>query len=241
MHTKKVMIVVLLLFAVVSLISLSIFIFDDPGDTTIHNEYMVTNDSNVYQTRDISIYQYLQKAKKDVSNIPVTQNVTIGVGQVSADSNDIWSLIQKYSTKYSLDPLAVAAICSQESNFGKDLSTSHAGAEGLMQVVAKNPPKQLKEWGRWDSDMTMDLQNNDNNMNVACAYLKGGMDYFVIPSNKQGDVGALAAGYNSWWASTIRNNPPYLHGNTENTNYYNQVRTRYEAYKTGALKIGEKY
>lgn len=196
-------------------------------------------DVYTYDTKPYSINMNIQTEVKEASASTKGLEVEQTTTNVNATNTDIWSLIQKYSTQYSLDPLGVAAICAQETSFGQNMSTSNAGAQGLMQIKpTSGPVQQLKEWGRWESSMTNNLADNDNNMHIACAYLKGGMDYFVIPAGKQNDFGALAAGYNSWWASTIKNDPPYLHNNTENKNYYYECNQRYADYKSGKKQVG---
>lgn len=199
------------------------------------------NDVYCYTETPYKMNVNIQQEVKDASTTTVGVDGTTqdNLGSLTATSSDIWGLVKKYSDLNSLDPLTVAAMCAQETGFGTNMSVSSAGAQGLMQIKPTGGPvKQLHQWGRWTSDMTTDLNDNENNMKVACAYLKGGMDYFVKPSGKQNDPGALAAGYNSWWPSTINNNPPYLHSSTENKNYYYEVNQRYQDYKNGIKQIG---
>lgn len=158
-------------------------------------------------------------------------------------TKQLWELLKKYAKRYDTDAVFLAVICSQESDFGNYPGTyNRDGYVGVMQIKESGdgPKKELKEKGLWESDMTEDVMDDENNINIAAKYLKYGYDRFIKGTKHENDIGAWAAGFNSWWVTTLKYNPPYIHGNTENKNYYYQTKQRYKDYLSGAKKIGDK-
>lgn len=196
--------------------------------------------------QDSSLQNRIKELTSSTEGIQVTSSTSNGNTNVELSSEsiaDLWGLIQKNAKAYNEDPLFIAAIVSQESDFGKDAGMSGGGALGVIQIKMNDGPiQQLKQVGLWESTMTTDMKDPDMNLHVACCYLKYGYDKFVVPAGYGDDYGAWAAGYNGWWPSTLKYKPPCYPKNvsSENWNYYHQVADRYEQYKSGAKKVGEK-
>lgn len=226
---------------IVLFITILLFLFFTPGgeyNDTVYNKTQMF-EYNKITSKGIVTKEDANKTVSDLSGISGTD----GESTVNSLACPYGDLIVKNSTKHKLDPLLIAAIVSQESDFGRDAGMSSGGALGLIQVkVSDGPIQQLKQVGLWDSDMTENMEDPDNNLNVACKYIRYGYDYFVVPAGYGSDYGALAAGYNGWWPRTLKYNPPCYPKSvsSENWNYYHQVAARYEAYKNGSLKVGEK-
>lgn len=164
---------------------------------------------------------------------------TVGTDRV----NELWNMIKKYSKRYNTDAVFVAVICAQESDFGMYPGTyDRDGYVGVMQLKesGQGPKQELKQQGLWESDMTEDVLNDDNSINIATKYLKYGYDRFVVNTKYKDDIGAWAAGYNLWWVTTMKYDPPFKPGDKENTNYYYQTKQRYSDYISGVKKIGQK-
>ena len=203
------------------------------NEYTLFNSYAVSNNENQ------NLQGNLKLTLSNSLNVPGVDGVSSG----EALACPYGDLIVKWADTYNLDSLLVASIVAQESNFGEDAGMSGGGALGIIQIkINDGPIQQLKQVGLWEETMSEDMTDPDANLHVACCYLKYGYDTFVVPAGYKDDVGALAAGYNGWWPSTLKYNPPCYPQNKskENWNYYHQVKQRYNDYVSGAKKVGEK-
>lgn len=231
------------IIAILVAVLLQIFLKDSGGEAI--NEYTVYKNST---TNKLVNYKIKEDVKAAVTSTEGLTTAGSSDSYTVADGgkiNEVWTIIKKYSEQYQVDPLFLATICSLESDFGMYAPAYVAdGYDGLMQLGVQ-PITQLKEWGTWEpNSMTMDRMDDDNNIHIATVYLKGGYEHFVKGSKYKDDIGAWAAGYNSWWDSTIRKDPPYLANSgskdpLENKRYYEMAKLVYNAYKTGSRKIGE--
>lgn len=153
-----------------------------------------------------------------------TSNVSAGNYSVydQGDAQEIWNKIASISAEEGVDPLLVAAMCEQESDFGRNRSVSSAGAVGLMQFLPET----------WKGEhMEGDPNNDDDAIRGACKYIKTIIG--VIGTDNPADVGAAY------------NQGPYgykEHGNKPSTGeskkYYAMVGERYAAYANGSRPIG---
>lgn len=221
-------------------ILLSIFMFSFVYSKTEIDNYSIYDSIDFYQVGASNVYKMQAVTQQDVQEVE-TSVVGVSGSTVDALNCPYGDLIVKWAKNYNEDPLFIASIVAQESDFGKDAGMSSGGALGIIQIkIQGGPIQELKQRGLWESSMSEDMTDPDSNLHVACCYLKYGMDRFVQPAGYADDYGAWAAGYNGWWPTSLKGNPPYIHGSKENRNYYYQVKQRYEAYKSGALEVGKK-
>lgn len=88
------------------------------------------------------------------------------------EKEKIFKSIIKYSKKYEISPLLIAAIISKESNFKKDLIQPSSKCVGLMQVNKKYHLEKLKILNIKNEDLT----NIDENINLGVFILKEHID-----------------------------------------------------------------
>lgn len=232
-----------LIYAIIAMLLITVillFINTPTSDVDGLNDFTLYRNTSVNGTINYTLKEAVKETTQSTTGLNTGSSSSTSNLSSTDDTQEVWELIKKYASEYNVDPVFLAVICAQESTFGKDKGTSTAGAQGLMQLkTTEGPIQELKQQNLWESSMTLDLQDDDNNMHIATVYLKYGYDRFVKPQGKENDIGAWAAGYNSWWDTTIWLDPPHLSG-TENTNYYNQTKQRYADYVAGVKKIGEK-
>lgn len=210
------------------------------------NEYSVYQTSSTNKLVNYKLKEDVKEASQSTNGLQVdSENSSSSSYQVDGGEGraEVWECLQKWAKAYDTDPVFTATICSLESDFGRDLSTSYANARGYMQITP-DPPNQMKQVGIWESDMTMDFHDMENNIRVCTRYLKYGYDTFVVPRGLKDDIGAWAAGYNGWWDKTTKLNPPYYSYSSkadpnENKRYYYMAKLVYDSYISGAKKIGE--
>jgi len=94
-------------------------------------------------------------------------------------------LIIKYSRQYAVEPSLAAAIIYTESHFNAD-ATSHAGAQGLMQVM---PATGAGIAGRLGEPFG-DLYDPDTSIRYGVSYIRSLIDAYNL------DVDAALAAYN---------------------------------------------
>lgn len=94
-------------------------------------------------------------------------------------------LIVKYSKQYDIDPALIAGIIYSESRFNPSAS-SHAGAQGLMQVMPATGQGIAKRIG----EPFGDLFNPETSIRYGTYYIKSLIDKY------NGDVDAGLAAYN---------------------------------------------
>ncbi len=106
-------------------------------------------------------------------------------------------LIRKWSRRYRLDPLLVAALIRQESAFAPQ-AVSSAGAVGLMQLLPKTAKRLASE--RRQRFRLSRLTDPDYNLDFGCYYLAQLIKMFNAPRWELPWRGALElalAGYNA--------------------------------------------
>ncbi|RQD64533.1 MAG: lytic transglycosylase domain-containing protein [Desulfonatronovibrio sp. MSAO_Bac4] len=118
-------------------------------------------------------------------------------------SQDIVQLTHRYGRLYSIDPVLIQAMIQVESNFNP-VAVSHAGAEGLMQIM----PETQKDLG-----LTTPFDPRDN--------IEAGTRYFRYLIDRFGDVSLALAAYNAGPGRVERYNgiPPFR----ETQNYVRKV------------------
>ena len=138
------------------------------------------------------------------------------------DAQVIWEKIQSISAEEGVDPLLVAAMCEQESDFGRDRSTSYAGAVGLMQFLPSTWSDVYPQGSPYD---------DDDAIRASCIYIKEIIS--VIGTDNPADVGAA---YNQGpYGYKKAGNAP---STGESRKYYQMVGERYTAYANGSRPIG---
>ena len=100
--------------------------------------------------------------------------------------DEVRSLARKYATKYGLDHRLIYAVIQVESNFDKE-AVSHAGAEGLMQIM----PETQKDLGVRNS---FDPEEN----------IEAGVRYLREQINRFGSLELALAAYNAGPAQVER-------------------------------------
>lgn len=181
---------------------------------------------NEYVLYDKNMHVYViskEKMEKQVSelNSDTSTSTSIGSYSVAEHAKPYIEWIFKYAKQYEVDPILVCAMCSQETDFGRDLSVSSAGAKGLMQFI--DPTWQTIMPGKSQDDPEASIEG-------ACKYIKQLSDELGIT-----DPGELGYAYNAG-----PNRYRKQSGGTEAYNYRNAINTRYQAYKNGTLSIGYK-
>ena len=97
--------------------------------------------------------------------------------------------VDKYSSKYQLDPLFVLAVIKTESKFDDD-AHSHKNAVGLMQITVETGEWAAKEMG-FTTFSKDDLYDEEYNIRMGCWYLRRLNDTF------DGDLDLTIAAYNA--------------------------------------------
>ncbi|MBU5592773.1 lytic transglycosylase domain-containing protein [Clostridium sp. MSJ-4] len=97
-------------------------------------------------------------------------------------------LIEKYSEKYVLDPLLVAAVIKTESNFRKE-ARSNKDAVGLMQITEDTAKWAAGEMNIKDFDVKT-LTDPELNIRMGCWYLDN------LKKEFNGDMDLVLASYN---------------------------------------------
>ena len=97
--------------------------------------------------------------------------------------------VDKYSSKYKLDPLFVLAVIKTESKFDDD-AHSHKNAVGLMQITVETGEWAAKEMG-FTTFSKDDLYDEEYNIRMGCWYLRRINDTF------DGDLDLTIAAYNA--------------------------------------------
>jgi soluble lytic murein transglycosylase-like protein len=110
----------------------------------------------------------------------------------------VGSIIQRAAQTYDLNPNLIAAVINAESNFDTN-AVSHAGAQGLMQLM----PATAAELGVRDSF------DPEQNIMGASRYLKGLVDRY------DGDLSLALAAYN-WGMGNVERHPGRLPSETSN-------------------------
>ena len=98
-------------------------------------------------------------------------------------------LIQRYCSKYDVDPYLVLSLIKAESNFKTD-AVSSADAKGLMQLTQETFEHCMKSLGK--SFSSEDILNPDTNINAGVWYL--GTLLKKYDGNTQNAVSAYNAG-----------------------------------------------
>lgn len=155
---------------------------------------------------------------------------------VQSSVNDIWVIIQKWASTRNQDPLFIASVVAQESTFVPTVRNSQSGATGLMQVTAI-ALKEAKERNMVSQSYTMDdLYKPDIAVEVGTACFKIFADYYDCRNYDE-----MAVAYNagqSYLPAYRASGDAALPGET--SKYHIQLMKRYEAYQTGAMKVGER-
>ncbi len=121
---------------------------------------------------------------------------------------EILRLAEKHSIQYGLDPRLVQAVIEVESGY-KAEAVSHAGAEGVMQIM---PGTQV------DLGVTRPFDPDDN--------IRGGVKYLRMMLNRFGSLELALAAYNAGPGQVEKHGgvPPFQ----ETENYVKLVMGRYE-------------
>lgn len=118
--------------------------------------------------------------------------------QLKSRQNGVDSIIHHAAQIYGLDPNLIAAVINAESNFDK-YAVSHAGAQGLMQLM----PATAAELG------VRDPFDPEQNIMGASRYLKSLVDRY------DGDLTLALAAYN-WGMGNLERHPDRLPAETSN-------------------------
>lgn len=97
--------------------------------------------------------------------------------------------VDRYGSKYNLDPLFVLAVIKTESKFDDD-AMSHKNAVGLMQITVDTGEWAAKEMG-FSTFSKEDLYDEEYNIRMGCWYLRRLNDTF------DGDLDLTIAAYNA--------------------------------------------
>ena len=204
---------------------------------------MDTSDSNI-STNEMQ--ERINTLEQSMEGITVAEQLTSVGGNSGTDSSTvqvntsvsaIWELIQKWAKDRGQDPLFIASVVAQESNFNPNAHNSSSDATGLMQVT----PICLSE-----------LRNQKivpNSYTMKSLYdpsiaIEAGTGYFkwISDNYAYGDYRLMCIGYNPGigYISKYKQSGDSALKAGEARNYHNQVMSRYEAYQTGAKKVGQK-
>lgn len=125
------------------------------------------------------------------------------------------AIIQKYATKYDMDPLLVESTVKAESN-GRSGAKSNKGALGLMQIMPATAAEIARELGRTDYN----ILDPETNIEFGTYYLKKMMNKF------NGDISKGLAAYNAGAQNVIKYNgvPPF----EETQKYVTKVLNNYK-------------
>lgn len=193
----------------------------------LSNTFSGNKIANEYVLYDKNMHVYViskEKMEEQVSNLnsDASASTNIGSYSVAEHAKPYIEWIFKYAKQYNVDPILICAMCSQETDFGRDLSVSSAGAKGLMQFIDPT----------WNSIMPGRSQDDPE------ASIEGACKYISQLSQELGitDPGELGYAYNAGPGRYRRQE-----GGAEASNYRNAINTRYAAYKNGSLSIGYKY
>lgn len=217
----KIYLKIVSVFLIVCMVLIFVVSNNDPLDSVI-NEYMIYDENlHVYVVSKDKIKEKVEELKNDITGEEGVASLN-GLS-VAPFAQKYIGWIDKYSKQYNVDPILICAMCAQETNFGREIDVSSAGAKGLMQFMDNT----------WNEQMPgRDVNDDESSIEGACKYAAE-----VIRIIKTTNVPDVAAAYNQGPGKyTIGH--PY---SDESQTYYDEVGARYNAYKTGALTIGYKY
>lgn len=161
--------------------------------------------------KELSTVDTLNIEKVDYSN--VDKNLSIS----GENSEEIQSVVEKYSDKYGVDKNLILAIIKQESNFDAN-AESTAGAKGLMQIMDSNS-EAYGLTNPYDIDQNIEagvkhiktyLDNYNGNLEMALMAYNGGPgtmqsrgvsssnDLYKMPKETQNYVPSVLEYYNSY-------------------------------------------
>jgi hypothetical protein len=131
-------------------------------------------------------------------SVDVVSDVDV-VNVISSDDlvkNEIDSIIEKNSTKYSIDAKLISAIIQQESSFKstvENINTNSTVSRGLMQLNSETAPWIAKELGlEYKEGMEFDPETNIEMGTFYLSHLKAILDDrdFILTAYSRGPKGA---------------------------------------------------
>lgn len=214
-----------IILPIVLFTTILMFLFLTPGGSYEDNVY---NKTQLFEYNKITSKGVV--TKESVENVTTDFSGITGTNGASSSSNlacPFGDIIVKEAKDQGQDPLLIAAIISQESDFQVKPKGDPDSYNGLMQV---GKPA-IEEVGENPSD----IFDPETNIRIGTKYFSLMMKTF------NNDVPNACGGYN-WGPGYMQQ---YLKGSRSNMpnetqNYIRQVPARYEAYKSGALKVGDK-
>lgn len=227
-----------IIIAVPVVIIISIFVFSFIQDSEDVDADSIYDTVDYYRTGmgTDNVYKLQAVTQQDV------KEMTTGVAGVSGSSATALSctygdLIVKYATETGFDPVWIASIIAQESNFEPDCQSS-VGARGLMQVMY-NSVEDLARVGYINENVGTvynNLVDPETGIRIGCLEMKEQRDVYGAQNADELCVSYNAGcGYIKKYRSGGLSSLP-----SETQHYVRQVAARYEAYKNGSLEIGKR-
>lgn len=214
-----------ILLPIILFTTILLFMFLTPGGNYSDNVYNKTQlfEYNKLTSKGAVTKEDVNKVVADLSGITGTSGQST-TNELACPFGDI---IVSQAKSQGIDPLLVASIISQESDFQEKPAGDPDDYNGLMQV------------GQSAIDEVHESYSNifDPETNIRI-----GTKYFALMLKTfNNDVANSCGGYN-WGPGYMQQ---YINGKKSNMpnetkNYIRQVPARYEAYKSGALKVGDK-